>query len=169
LQTLYFRGIAVCKQASRQSKFRRPSIRGRLCRPLSTSAAARVDTGRRSAKPKSNGRIGEVIADGAIVDTLRGDGGTALQFEIHRAKLNGVTHNGSLTYSAQFHNPLPPGEIRSSGTFGPWNTDAPGQRPLAGRYMFQKADLSVFPGIGGTRSPEDDFRGALGHIERVGV
>jgi hypothetical protein len=91
-----------------------------------------------------NGRIGEVIADGAIVDTLRGDGGTALQFEIHRAKLNGVTHNGSLTYNVEFHNPLPPGEIRSSGTFGKWNTDAPGQTPLAGRYRFEKADLSVF-------------------------
>ena len=122
-----------------------------------------------SAIPKSNERIGEVIADGAIVHTLRGDGGTALQFEIHRAKLNGVTHNGSLTYNVEFHNPLPPGEIRSSGTFGPWNTDAPGQTPLAGRYRFEKADLSVFPGIGSTMSSEDDFRGVLGHIERVGL
>lgn len=121
------------------------------------------------AKPKSNRRIGAVIADGAVVDILRGDGEPPLRFEVRTAKISALRHDGSLNYKVAFHNPLPPGEIESTGKFGPWNADNPGQTPLEGKYTFQKADLGVFPGISGMLSAEDDFRGVLGRIETHGT
>jgi hypothetical protein len=121
------------------------------------------------AKPTPNRRIGAVVADGAVLDILRADGGAPLRFEIHKAKLSALTHDGSLNYDVTFRNPLPLGEMHSTGNFGPWKSDVPGQTPLSGRYTFEQADLSVFPGISGMMSSEDDFSGVLGHIETHGT
>jgi hypothetical protein len=83
--------------------------------------------------------------------------------------LSSLTDQGQLSYKVAFHNPLPPGEIQSAGEFGPWNSADPGQTRVAGKYSFEHADLGIFPGIGGTMSSEDDFRGVLEHIEAHGT
>lgn len=118
---------------------------------------------------KSSSHIGEVVADGAVLDVARGDGQPPLRFDIHTATLNSVTSNGQLSYKVAFHNPLPPGEIQATGKFGAWNSADAGQTALAGKYTFEHADLGVFPGIGGTLSSEDDFGGVLEHIETHGT
>jgi|KBSSwiStaDraftv2_1062776.scaffolds.fasta_scaffold100924_2 hypothetical protein len=116
----------------------------------------------------SRTRVGEVIADGTLLEVARPNDDNPLRFEIHAATLFSLTPNGHLSYRIAFHNPLPPGEIHSTGTFGPWNFADAAQTPVSGNYTFDHADLSVFPGIAGTLSSKDDFQGVLQHIETHG-
>jgi hypothetical protein len=120
------------------------------------------------AKTSANRKIGEVIANGAVLDILQTQE-PPLRFEIRSAKLSELTHDGSLSYEVAFHNPLPPGEIESKGKFGPWHPDDPGKTPLQGRYKFTGADLSAFPAISGTLSSEDEFGGVLERIHAHGT
>jgi hypothetical protein len=113
-------------------------------------------------------RVGEILAEGAVIEIARESPNPPLRFEIHTLKLTSVSRNQPLTYSVALHNPLPPGEIRAQGQFGPWNSDAPGQTLVAGDYTFQNADLSVFPGIAGILLGRDKFQGILQHIETHG-
>jgi hypothetical protein len=113
-------------------------------------------------------RIGEILADDAAIEIARESPNPPLRFEIHTLKLTSISRNQPLTYDVALHNPLPPGEIRANGQFGPWNSDAPGQTPVSGDYTFQNADLSVFQGIAGTLFGKDKFQGILQHIETHG-
>jgi hypothetical protein len=116
----------------------------------------------------STTRVGEVFADGAVLEIARADPRTPLLFDIHTLKLSVLVRDKPISYSVSLHNPLPPGEIKSEGQFGPWNSADPGQTPVAGQYTFQNADLSVFDGIAGMLSCEDKFRGPLQRIEAQG-
>jgi hypothetical protein len=113
-------------------------------------------------------RVGEIFADGAVIEIARQNPNPPLRFEIHKLKLTSVSRNAPFGYAVAVHNPLPPGEIHANGHFGPWNSDAPGQTPVAGEYTFENADLSVFEGIAGTLLGKDKFQGILQHIETAG-
>ena len=113
-------------------------------------------------------RVGEIFADGAVIEIARERPNPPLRFDVHRLKLTAVSRNAPFGYDVAVHNPLPPGEIQANGQFGPWNSDAPGQTPVAGEYSFQNADLSVFEGIAGTLLGKDNFQGILQHIETRG-
>jgi hypothetical protein len=117
---------------------------------------------------ESTTRVGEIIADGASIEIARADDDSPLLFDIHTLKLTAVSQNKPLAYEVTLHNPLPPGEIRAHGQFGPWNYHDPGRTPVEGHYVFQNADLAVFAGIAGMLSSQDKFQGTLGHIESEG-
>jgi hypothetical protein len=117
----------------------------------------------------STTRIGTIIADGAVVEIARADSRAPLRFEIHSLKLGEVSRNAEMSYDVFVHNPLPPGDIRSSGKFGPWNASDPGQTAIKGEYSFRHADLSVFEGLAGMLSSDDSFQGILKHIEARGT
>jgi AsmA-like C-terminal region len=91
-----------------------------------------------------------------------------LRFDIHTLKLTSVSSSKPMSYDVSLHNPLPPGEIRAHGHFGPWNSSDPGQSPVEGQYTFQNADLGTFNGISGILSSEGKFQGMLRHIETPG-
>jgi hypothetical protein len=113
-------------------------------------------------------RVGEIIADGATIEIARANPHAPLCFDIHTLKLTSVSPNRPMSYAVSLHNPLPPGEIRAHGQFGPWNSSDHGQTPVAGQYNFQNADLGIFHGIAGMLSSEDKFQGTLQHIEVQG-
>ncbi len=113
-------------------------------------------------------RVDEIVADGAVLEIARADPHTPLLFDIHTLKLGSVSRGRPMSYTVSFHNPLPPGEIHSQGRFGPWNSDDPGQTPVAGQSTFQNADLGVFDGIAGMLFSEEKFQGPLRHIEAQG-
>jgi hypothetical protein len=117
---------------------------------------------------ESTTRVGEIVADGASIEIARTDDNSPLLFDIHTLKLTAVSQNKPLAYEVTLQNPVPPGEIRAHGQFGPWNYNDPGQTPLEGYYVFQNADLAVFAGIAGVLSSQDKFQGTLGHIESQG-
>jgi hypothetical protein len=113
-------------------------------------------------------RVGEIVADGATIEIALENPQPPLRFDIHTLKMSSVSRDKPLSYAVSLHNPLPPGEIRADGQFGPWNSDHPGETPVAGEYTFQNADLGVFRGIAGILSARDKFQGILQHIETHG-
>jgi hypothetical protein len=70
-----------------------------------------------------------------------------------------------MPFDATLTNGVPPGEIITSGRFGPWARHKPGATPLSGNFTFDNADLSVFPGIAGTLSSRGSFKGSLNRID----
>jgi hypothetical protein len=84
---------------------------------------------------------------------------------IHTLRMRGVGAGRSMPFEAAVTNAVPPGEIATSGLFGPWNRDEPGDTPLGGSFVFDNADLSVFNGIGGVLSSRGSFGGSLSYID----
>jgi hypothetical protein len=112
--------------------------------------------------------IGELVADGAVLEVSRGADKQALKFSFHSFDLSNIGSNGPASFRAKFSNPEPPGEITVSGNFGPWSAEALGTTPVSGEYWFQQADLGVFQGISGLLSSSGKFSGVIDHIEVQG-
>ncbi len=89
-------------------------------------------------------------------------------FAIHHLVMHSVGLDRPASFSAQLKNAVPPGEIDTKGSFGPWSPDDPGQTPLSAQYTFDQADLGVFKGISGILSSQGKFGGVLEKIEVEG-
>lgn len=113
-------------------------------------------------------RVGEIDANGATLEIGRRGDNPPLKFEIHLLTVKSVSATTALHYRATLTNALPPGEIVSTGSFGPWNSNDAAQTPLSGTATFRNANLGAFSGIAGTLSSDQDFQGTLGHIEVKG-
>jgi hypothetical protein len=92
-----------------------------------------------------------------------------LQFAISSLLLTGVQNGGAMKFTADLTNPRPVGIIHTTGTFGPWTVDDPGESPVGGHYTFSHANLGDFHGIAGTLDSTGDFQGALRNITVDGV
>ncbi len=86
-------------------------------------------------------------------------------FEIYELQFHGAGPGKPMEFRASLHNPTPPGEIQTAGSFGPWQRDDPGATPISGSYQFRHADLSVFQRIAGTLSSDGKYRGVLRRLE----
>lgn len=91
-----------------------------------------------------------------------------LQFDIHGLTLQSAGSGVAMNYACQLTNASPPGEIRSSGAFGPWNSREPGDTPLQGNYTFEHADLGVYSTIAGILHSTGNFEGTLDSITARG-
>jgi hypothetical protein len=118
---------------------------------------------------RSTVAIGEMTTTDMTVEFARADDKPPLRFDIHEAHLHDVGWDGPLTYHLKVHNPEPPGEVTTSGKFGIWNDNDPGQTPISGEYTFDHADLGVYHGIGGMLSSAGKFSGKLNHIDISGT
>jgi hypothetical protein len=87
-----------------------------------------------------------------------------LRFHIARLHLKSIGSDSASRYDADLTIPKPPGTIKSTGTFGPWNASTPGDTPLQGDYTFDNADLGIFPGIAGTLASKGTFDGELDSV-----
>lgn len=113
--------------------------------------------------------IDELFADGTILYILpRQAGKDPLQFDIHKLTLRGAGRHDAMSFQAVLRNAKPPGEIHSTGKFGPWDAGEPARTPVSGSYTFQNADLSVFRGIAGILSSAGKYSGVLDHINVEG-
>jgi hypothetical protein len=90
-------------------------------------------------------------------------------FELTRIDLSEVGPNKPWRYDATLTNAVPRGDIRASGTFGPWQTEDPGGSSVTGHYTFERADLNTIKGISGTLSSVGDFKGQLDKISVDGT
>ncbi len=84
-----------------------------------------------------------------------------LRFEIQRVRLDSAEWGAGMSYDASLTNAKPPGQIHTTGRFGPWNSQEPGETPVAGDYLFENADLGVFSGIAGILRSQGRFEGQL--------
>ena len=80
----------------------------------------------------------------------------ALGIVISRFRAKGIHSGSPVNFEAVVQNPRPPGEIHTTGAFGPWVVDDPGNSPIRGDYTFKHADLSVFKGIAGMLDSTDN-------------
>jgi hypothetical protein len=111
-------------------------------------------------------RVEEVIVTNAALTILPKDRGKIpLHFDIHRLRLESVGEHVAMKYDAALTNAKPPGEIQSTGTFGPWVAGEPGDSPIDGAYRFDNADLGVFSGIAGILHSSGQFEGSLSSID----
>ena len=90
-------------------------------------------------------------------------------FELEHIVMRDLGPNAPLHYDATLTNAVPRGDIHATGTFGPWNTESPGDSTVTGKYVFDHADLNTIKGIGGMLHSEGDFTGQLDRIEVHGT
>ena len=110
-------------------------------------------------------RLEQVIITNAALSILpKEKQKVPLRFDIHRLQLSYAGRNTGMNYEANLTNAKPRGDITSTGIFGPWNADEPGDSPLNGSYRFTNADLGVFPAIGGILASSGQFQGTLSDV-----
>jgi len=90
-------------------------------------------------------------------------------FSIHHLVLQSVGRGYVVPYIAVLTNPVPRGEIETSGTLGPWNVAHPARSPVSGKYVFANADLNTIDGLAGILSSEGTFKGPLNRIRVEGT
>jgi hypothetical protein len=111
--------------------------------------------------------VNEVFADDAVLTILRREENKPARiWTLHRLHLRDVGAQSAMAFESSLTNAVPPGQIDTHGTFGPWNRDDPAQTPLDGTFTFENANLGVFKGISGTLSAAGSYDGTL---ERIAV
>jgi hypothetical protein len=111
--------------------------------------------------------VAEIIADGTHLEVLpKNPEKKPLTFDLYQLVLHNAGAKSAMTFDSVMTNPKPPGDIVTSGEFGPWNKESPRRTPVSGKYTFKNADLSVFKGIRGILSSEGTYAGVL---ERIAV
>ena len=111
----------------------------------------------------------DLVADGTVLEVASREAGTPpLQFAFHGFTISDVGSNAPAAFKATLSNPEPPGEITTTGKFGPWNADNVGKTAVSGDYRFEHADLGAFRGISGMLASSGKYAGTLEHIEVQG-
>jgi hypothetical protein len=108
------------------------------------------------------------IKDATFVMLPRDRAKKPLHFKIHHLALQSAGTGVAMKYDARLTNPSPPGEIHSTGSFGPWQSEEPGDTPLNGDFTFDHADLGVFRSVAGILSSRGRFEGELDTITARG-
>jgi len=145
-----------------------PGERPSLSAPAQSSMRDAPNAGP-NAGPNTGVIIQEVIVQNATLTLLPRDAHKVpLRFVIQRMRLESVGAGLGMKYEASLINAKPPGNIQSTGTFGPWSAQEPGETPLAGEYRLDHADLGVFNGIAGTLRSTGRFEGKLSAINASG-
>ena len=83
---------------------------------------------------------------------------------LHGVRLRDVRAGRAMRFESLLTNAVPPGQVLTSGVFGPWQREDPGASPIEGTFVFNNADLSVFRGISGILTARGSFNGSLGRI-----
>jgi hypothetical protein len=114
--------------------------------------------------------VGELIFDQSqlIIGTDKPNKDPKI-FALKHIELHELGGNAPSPYDALLTNAVPKGEIHAVGTFGPWNTETPGESTVTGHYTFEHADLNTIKGIGGMLTSVGDFDGQLDKINVHGT
>ena len=110
--------------------------------------------------------IDDLIADSATLTILPRDPEKRPKvWRMHQLRLQSVGLNESMPFQSVLTNAVPPGEIDTNGTFGPWNADVPGRTPIQGAFGFDHADLGSFKGIAGILTAQGTYTGTLERLD----
>jgi AsmA-like C-terminal region len=125
-------------------------------------------------EPPSNGAplrllIDKIVCNKTELHVLSNTPGKdPLDFAIHDLVLKSVGPHKRFDFHGNLTNAEPKGEIATTGAFGPWDADEPGDTRVSGTYSFTNADLGSFHGIGGTLSSEGSYQGQLNRLDVTG-
>ncbi len=82
--------------------------------------------------------VDDLVADGTVLEVAsRQADAPPLRFAFHGFTISDVGSNAPAAFKATLSNPEPPGEITTSGKFGPWNPDNVGKTAVSGDYRFE--------------------------------
>ena len=95
-----------------------------------------------------------------VVETSK-PGKLPQEFAIDHARVTHIAEGGAMGFEAELTNPRPLGTVRTTGSFGPWETADPGESPLNGEYRLEDADLGSFKEIGGRLNSTGNYAGTL--------
>jgi hypothetical protein len=112
--------------------------------------------------------IGEFVADGTSLD-IAANNGPPLHFAIRRLRLTEVGKKQRLTYETELAIPEPPGQVKSSGTLGPFAAGELARIPVAGRFELRDASLKRYKDLAGILNGEGRFQGPLENIRVTGT
>src|SRR5688500_14907944 len=90
-------------------------------------------------------------------------------FRVHHLVMDSLGISQTIPFIATLTNPVPKGEIETSGTFGPWNVAYPARTPLTGKYSFANANLDTIEGLAGVLSSTGEFAGPINRIQVEGT
>ena len=127
----------------------------------------RVDAPGPDADPPSDSpiHIDRLLSTGAILRLIpRNPAKHPREFAIHTLAMTGVGVTQRMPFEAELTNPIPRGQIKTKGRFGPWGREKPGTTPVEGTYTFENADLGTIKGIAGILTSKGEFSGELGRI-----
>ncbi len=114
--------------------------------------------------------IDEIVCNDTTLNIVpKKEGKEPLDFEIHDLVLKSVGANQPFDFRGNLTNAKPKGEIATRGTFGPWDSDEPGDTAVTGTYKFTDADLGPFPGIAGILASTGTYKGQLNEIQVTGA
>jgi hypothetical protein len=110
--------------------------------------------------------IDELVADNATLTIVPREAGKRPKvWQMHELRLHSVGMEQAMPFQSVLTNAIPPGEIATTGSFGPWNVDDPGRTPIDGTFTFDHADLSVFKGIAGILAARGNYHGTLERLD----
>ena len=110
--------------------------------------------------------IDELVADEATLTILpRKAGKRPKVWQMHELHMRSVGALTKMPFQTVMTNAVPPGQITTTGSFGPWHKLIPGLTPLDGTFTFKNADLGVFKGISGILSAQGRYNGELERID----
>ena len=113
--------------------------------------------------------IDRLMADESSLTILRRDPTRPPRvWRMHQLRMQSVGATHAIPFQSVLTNAVPPGEIDTHGTFGPWNAAEPSLTPIEGSFVFEKADLGVFKGLDGTLSSRGDYKGPLERLDVTG-
>jgi len=114
-------------------------------------------------------KIDEINAENSLLQIMPSDPKkSAHEFVIEHLVMRRIAPGKPAAFDAVLTNPTPPGQIHSTGQFGPWEPDDPRGTRVSAGYTFTNADLSVFKGISGILSSSGKYSGPLERIEVEG-
>ncbi len=103
--------------------------------------------------------------EAAVIIIPRNPEKTPKTWLLHTLHVHSVSANTTMPFEALLTNAVPPGQIATEGSFGPWHRYDPGHTPVNGAFTFRNADLSVFKGISGILSAKGTYDGRLETID----
>ena len=116
--------------------------------------------------------IEELRADNALLELATDQKGeNKLVFQIHHALFRDIGSRNTVPFQVSLHLPIPPGEVESSGSIGPWKDEKGTVRSTAisGKYVLTRADLGVFKALGGIVFSRGEFSGNLEKLNVTGA
>lgn len=127
--------------------------------------------------PKSDGEpsthqsrivVDHLVSHDAQLTILRKKpGDKPLVFDIHELEMEDLGFDRVIPFKAKLTNPVPTGEVASTGSIGPWQ-DTPSDLPVLGNYEFTNANLGTIKGIAGNLTSTGHYDGTLTRIRVVG-
>lgn len=88
-------------------------------------------------------------------------------WDIFELEMSNLRSSEAAAFTASLNNPIPLGTIETTGSFGPWRSDQPGETPIVGEYTFA-SDLGTIPGLSGELNAVGQMDGIIEQIRTTG-